>query len=104
MKYLFICTPVETQVTPAQRLKMLQETKKYIAAQIKNGTIESIYNFIEYGGIAIVNVDSAEAARNFLADFPVRQLYEWDVKPLLENEKAIDGAIARLKKGTRKKK
>ncbi|MFC1886777.1 DUF3303 family protein [Thermodesulfobacteriota bacterium] len=103
MKYMFTCTPIQTQVTPKQRLELLKATKKWIDQRVKNGTIEVVYNFIEYGGLSIANLDSPEAARDYLADFPARQLFDWQVTPLLEHKKAIDGSIARLKKALKKK-
>ena len=51
----------------------------------------------------IGNFNSPEATREFLADFPARSLYDWEVRPLLEHKKAIDGSVARLKKALKKK-
>ena len=104
MKFMFTCTPNQVQVTPGQRLQMLKATRTWIDKRVKDGTIETVYNFIEYGGFSIAELESAEDARNFLADFPARQLFDWEVTPLLENKKALDGSIARLGKAIKKKK
>lgn len=104
MKFMFTCTPNQTPVTPRQRLQMLKATRTWINKRVKDGTIECVYNFIEYGGFSIADLESAEEARNFLADFPSRQLFDWEVTPLLENKKALDGGIARLEKALKKKK
>ena len=104
MKFMFVCTPIQTDVTLKQRLELLKATKKWIAQRVKNGTIEVVYNFIEYGGLSIAELESVEAARDYLADFPARQLFDWEVTPLLEHKKAIDGSIRRLEKVVKKKK
>ena len=103
MKYMFICERLSIQVPPEKWLEMLQETKKWINKRIEDGTIESIYNFIDTGGVVIANFDSHEAARDYFAEFPIGSSYEWQIKALVDHKNVIDGAIARLKKATKKK-
>jgi hypothetical protein len=98
MKFLFTAKRVQHGLPPEQVLPMVKAMKEWHEENIKNGTIDIIYNFVQGGGFGIHNFDSAEDAFVFLTEYPGYPLYDWEVIPLVDNKKIMDKAISRYEK------
>jgi hypothetical protein len=104
MKVLFIGKIARVQLPLEHILAMLKGNKKWHEQHLKDGTYDCIYNFVDGGGIGIANVDSPEAAYDLSTDYPGRNLFDWEVYPLVDAEHAIDKSISRLEKAIEKQK
>ena len=99
MKFLVIGKPARTaQFTAKQRLAMMQASKEWQEAYLKNGTVDCAYAFIDGGGFTISNYDTAEDALKAVINFPANALFEWDVKPLADMIKTYDEVISIFKR------
>jgi hypothetical protein len=99
MKFLLIAKPVQTpQYSLEQRLSMLKAGEEWVGQKLKDGTFDCAYNFVERGGVVIVNIDSVEAAHAFIMEIPFSVLYDWEARPLLETMQGVKHGIARLEK------
>ena len=73
---------------------MFRAAKEWIAAKVKDGTIESINSFPAGGATVISNADSHEALMRDIRDFPSFPFLSWDIRPVVDINESIDSAIA----------
>ena len=93
MKVLFIGRLARNQLPLEHILAMLKGSKKWQDQYLKDGTYDCIHSFVDGSGIGIVNVDSLEAAYDFLNDYPGRTLFDWEIIPLVDNKHALDKGV-----------
>jgi hypothetical protein len=104
MKVLFIGRLARNQLPLEHILAMLKGSKKWQDQYLKDGTYDCIHSFVDGSGIAIVNVDSLEAAHDFLTDYPGRILFDWEIIPLVDTKHSMDKVISRVEKAIERKK
>jgi hypothetical protein len=96
MKFLVIGALARHGLPLKRVLPILKASKKWHEQKIEDGTIDCLYNVIEGGGFSIQNHESAEDAYNSLFDYPGYILYDWEIKPLVDNKQIMDKSISRI--------
>ena len=94
MKFLVTTKPKQVSITPEAQLELIKASRKMIPELIENGTVESIYTYPEFGGMAIVNVKSHEELMNLLMAFPESILFNYNIRPLVSYKHAYEKIIA----------
>jgi hypothetical protein len=90
MKYLIVAKPGTTQIPIEQGAVLLQAGLAWIKSKLADGSLDSTYNIIGGGGIAIGNADSAEQLLADLLEYPLYPFFTWQVTPLLDLDSSID--------------
>jgi hypothetical protein len=98
MKVLFIAKRARHQFSLEQSLAIFKSINEWHAKQLKDGTYDCIYTFVEGGGIGIANVDSLEAAYDLLDDYPANLFFDWEVHALVETRHAVEKSISNMEK------
>ena len=98
MKYLIIAKPGTTQIPIEQGAVLLQAGLSWIKAKLADGTLDSTYNVIGGGGIAISNADSAEQILANLLEYPLYPFFTWEVTPLLDLDSSLNKYIEYYKR------
>lgn len=98
MKYLIIAKPGTTQIPIEQGAVLLQAGLSWIKAKLADGTLDSTYNVIGGGGIAISNADSAEQILANLLEYPLYPFFTWEVTPLLDMDSSLNKYIEYYKR------
>ena len=98
MKFLIMGTLARHGLPLDRVLEILKASKEWHKQKMEDGTMDCFYNVLEGGGFAIQNHDSPEDAYNSLFDYPGYVLYDWEIKPLVDNSQIIDRQIARIEK------
>jgi hypothetical protein len=93
MKYLIVAKPGTTQIPVEQGAVLIQAGLSWIQAKLADGTIDSTYNVIGGGGIAIGNADSPEQILADLLEYPLYPFFSWEVTPLLDLDSSLAGYI-----------
>ena len=97
MKFL-INTEPRGNIPPEAAGPVFQAAKEWIAAKVKDGTIDSIHSFPAGGATVIANADSNEALMRDIRDFPLFPFSSWDVRPLVDINESFDSAIEMFRK------
>jgi hypothetical protein len=90
MKYLIVAKPGTTPIPVEQGAELLQMGLGWIKAKLADGSLDSTYNVIGGGGIAIGNADTPEQILADLLDYPLYPFFSWEVTPLLDLESSLD--------------
>lgn len=98
MKYLIVAKPGTTQIPIEQGAVLLQAGLSWIKAKLADGTLDSTYNVIGGGGIAISNADSAEQILANLLEYPLYPFFTWEVTPLLDLDSSLNKYIEYYKR------
>lgn len=98
MKYLIVAKPGTTQIPIEQGAVLLQAGLSWIKGKLADGTLDSTYNVIGGGGIAISNADSAEQILANLLEYPLYPFFTWEVTPLLDLDSTLDKYIEYYKR------
>ena len=98
MKFLVIRKPrIGTQM--ALTSKTIREHREGTLNAVKQGTLDCIYAVPGGGGsIAIANADSAEQLNDTLMNTPLFLFSEWEIRPLTDYAKYMDGVAAAFEK------
>ena len=89
MKYLLIRKPrVGAERPTAQNVRA---QKDYVLAKVKEGVADCAYAFVGGGGCSIVNADSPEKLNEMLWGGPMALFYDYDVRPLTDYGRFMDG-------------
>ena len=101
MKFLIIATRRQQMPAPPEALPgIFQAQRDWIRRQVDDGTLETIYGFPYGGGVAIADADSAEELNFFLTSSPAFLLNDWDVRPLVEIDTALQNIAEALERTT----
>jgi len=90
MKYLIVAKPGTSKIPIEQGAGLLQAGLAWIKSKLAEGNLDSTYNVIGGGGIAIGNADSAEQLLADLLEYPLYPFFTWEVTPLLDLDSSID--------------
>lgn len=93
MKFVVIGTPRENGSSDKTPVEMLKLAKKWIDEMKAKGSIESVYQIIPQGGLAIGNYDSEEALYRDIVQYPLYSSFNWDIKPIMDYTELFDTAI-----------
>jgi hypothetical protein len=93
MKYLIVTKLGTTPMPVEQGAVLIQAGLSWIQAKLADGTIDSTYNVIGGGGIAIGNADSPEQILADLLEYPLYPFFSWEVTPLLDLDSSLAGYI-----------
>jgi len=98
MKFLVIRKPrINSALVPTS--KTIREHKDGVANAIKQKTIDCIYGLPGGGGsVAIANAESAEQLQDNLANTPLFLFSEFEIRPLTDYARYMDGVAAALEK------
>jgi len=98
MKFLVIRKPrVTGAMVPSST--MLREHKGRALDAVKQGSLDCIYAIPGGGGsVAIANADTIEQLNDTLASTPLFLFSEFEVRPLTDYAKYMDGVAAALEK------
>jgi muconolactone delta-isomerase len=101
MKFLVIRKPrVGTPLTPTN--KSIREHKQGALDAVKQGTLDCIYALPGGGGsVAIANADSVEQLNENLMNTPLFLFSEFEIRPLTDYGKYMDGVAAAFEKQAR---
>ena len=97
MKFLIITEP-RGNLPPDSAGPLFAASKDWLAAKVKDGTLDSINGFPAGGGTSIANADSHEELMGTIRDFPLFAFVSWDVRPLVDINKSMDSAIEMFQK------
>ena len=78
---------------------MIREGKERTLDLIKQGRLDCVYGIPGGGGsVSIANADSIEQLHENIAGSPLFLFSEWDIRPLTDYAKYMDGVAAALGK------
>jgi muconolactone delta-isomerase len=98
VKFLVIRKPRITSAMVATS-KLLREHKERVLDAVKQGGIDCIYAIPGGGGsIGIANADSIDQLNDILTSSPLFLFSEFEVRPLTDYAKYMDGVAAALEK------
>ncbi len=98
MKFLVTRKPRITSAFVATS-KAIREHKEVALDATKQRTIDCIYGLPGgWGSVSIVNADSAEQLQENLANTPLFLFSEFEIKPLTDYARYMDGVAAALEK------
>jgi len=98
MKFLVIRKPrIGTAITPTS--KAIREHKENALNAVKRGALDCIFAIPGGGGsIAIANAETAEELNETLANTPLFLFSEFEIRPLTDYAKYMDGVAAAFEK------
>jgi muconolactone delta-isomerase len=98
MKFLVIRKPrIGTPIMPTS--KNIREQKEGALNGVKQKNLDCIYAVPGGGGtVAIANADSIEQLNDTLANTPLFLFSEWEIRPLMDYAKYMDGVAAAFEK------
>jgi hypothetical protein len=99
MKYLLIRKPRVGAERPSAQ--MIRAQREYVLAKVKEGVVDCAYAFLGGGGCSIINADSPEKLNELLWGGPLALFYEYDVRPLTDYGRFMDGVAAAMEKQSR---
>ncbi len=84
MKFLVVAEPREGVQAPENYRELIQATTKWFEAKLADGSVDCVYQTVDGGGLAIVNVDSHEALWKQLMSYPLGMLVNFRAEPLID--------------------
>ncbi|MHA2249762.1 MAG: hypothetical protein ACXAD7_05340 [Candidatus Kariarchaeaceae archaeon] len=99
MKFLIITKAKEGIPAPDNYNELLKAAKTYIEGKLADGTLDCVYQVLgklPSKGIAIGNADSFEKIMEDIMSYPLFNLLDWKIKPLMDAIKLMDMNIAAL--------
>jgi hypothetical protein len=92
MKYLVSVNPGPLPPAP----ECFDAALDWLDTKLEDGTLESLYGFLEGGGVAVANVDSHADLLELMAQYPLYGMVTWEVRPLLGFREGTDTIRAKL--------
>jgi hypothetical protein len=89
MKFLTVVKP-RPMPPPVDVVRAAQE---WINQRRSDGTFEVVYAFPTGGGMSIGESQSAEEMMDLLLDYPLAPFVDYEVKPLIEVDSALERTI-----------
>ncbi len=96
MKYLLIRKPRVGAAPPSAQVVRAQ--KEYVLALVREGVLDCAYAFVGGGGCSIINADSPEKLNELLWGGPMALLYEYEVRPLTDYGRFMDGVAGAMER------
>lgn len=96
MKYLLVRKPRVGAERPTAQ--MVRAQKEYVLAKVKEGVIDCAYAFLGGGGCSIINADSPEKLNELLWGGPMVMFYEFEVRPLTDYARFMDGVAGAIER------
>ena len=85
MKFLVVGTNRVSTSRLEDPLAAQKAAKAYIEEGLASGKFDCAYQFADGGGgMAIVNVGTAEELWEAIADYPMASLFDWEATPLAD--------------------
>ena len=79
--------------------KTIRENKERALGLVKQGRLDCVYGIAGGGGsVSIANADSLEELHENITGSPLFLSSEWDIRPLTDYAKYMDGVAAALEK------
>ena len=98
MKFLVIRKPRIGGALVASS-KTIRENKERALDLVKQGRLDCVYGLAGGGGsVSIANADSLEQLHETIAGSPLFLSSEWDIRPLTDYAKYMDGVAAALER------
>jgi len=98
MKFLVIRKPRIGGALVASS-KTIRENKERALGLVKQGRLDCVYGIAGGGGsVSIANADSLEQLHENIVGSPLFLSSEWDIRPLTDYSKYMDGVAAALEK------
>jgi len=98
MKFLVLATRSSDAPVSQDWLALYQAANAWIESRSKSGQLDCIYQRLQGGGVAIVNVNTAEELWEGIASYPFTAQLDWQVEPLFDVGYVFNRAIEMLKK------
>jgi hypothetical protein len=97
MKFLVLAGPAPIQPPPAVMADVMKAFKKWMAEQIKTGTVDCAFGYAAGGGgCGIVNASSGEELMELMVGSPLGPFSTFDLRPLADFNSGMDLAIKQL--------
>ena len=98
MKYLITAKPGTTHIPTEQGAVLLQAVLEWTKAKLADGTLDSVYNLFDGGGIGIGNAETNEEILANLLEYPLYPFFSWEITPLLDMEDSVKQYIESYKR------
>jgi hypothetical protein len=72
--------------------------KRNVLGRVKEGVADCAYAFVGGGGCSIINADSPEELNKLLWGGPMVLFYEYEVRPLTDYDRFMDGVAEAMEK------
>jgi muconolactone delta-isomerase len=101
MKFIVIASVRKQLALPPDALpSVLSAQREWIHERVSEGTIDTIFGFVNGGGVAIVNADDGDELNMLLMSSPAYLVNEWEVRPLVDIDVALSSAIDMFERAT----
>lgn len=96
MKFLLTVTPGPTEPPPEVFAKVMPAARDFLHTETMAGRIESLFAYVEGGGVCIVNAESVEELQRRMLDYPLAMWMHYEVRPLVDIDQAFDNLTRAL--------
>ena len=102
MKFLVMTKARAAVVPPQDPIAAVKEAVAWIEGRLADGTTDCAYGIVPSMSANVMNADSHEDLWRILTDYPLFDLWDWEVYPLCDIKQFADQRLKILQRMARK--